>query len=125
LCYVKKNPNFVFHVFNRYQMPYFIDVILPLPLEKQFVYSLTDSEEKKIAIGMRVAVPFGKTKVYTGIVSRVHQEAPTVYEAKPIEQILDARSLVTTRQLELWQWIADYYMCAEGEVMRAALPSSF
>lgn len=106
-------------------MGHFIDVILPLPLEKQFVYSITNPEREKLGPGMRVAVPFGKTKVYTGIVSRVHEEAPIVYRAKPVEQILDETAIVTKQQLNLWKWIASYYMCAEGEVLRAALPSSF
>ncbi|HET8838937.1 MAG TPA: primosomal protein N' [Flavobacteriaceae bacterium] len=103
----------------------FIDVILPLPLEKHFTYQVTEAEAIKIRKGMRVAVPFGKTKVYTGIVAKLHQIAPTVYEAKPIEQILDEIPLVTEQQLAFWKWIASYYMCSEGEVLRAALPSAF
>lgn len=106
-------------------MNHFIDVILPLPLEKHFTYEVTEWEAKKIKVGMRVAVPLGKTKVYTGIVSKLHQLAPVVYKAKPIEQIIDETPLVTEQQLSFWKWIAAYYMCSEGEVMRAALPSAF
>lgn len=106
-------------------MDHFINVILPLPLEKHFTYSVSVSEAKKIQPGMRVAVPFGKTKVYTGIVSKIHQIPPEVYQAKPIEQILDEAPIVTDQQLKFWKWIADYYMCSEGEVLRAALPSAF
>ena len=106
-------------------MSHFIDVILPLPLEKHFTYEVTEAEAKKIQSGMRVAVPFGKTKVYTGIVSKIHRQAPQIYEAKPIEQLLDETPVVTQQQLAFWKWIATYYMCAEGEVLRAALPSAF
>lgn len=106
-------------------MNYFIDVILPLPLDKHFVYSITDEEQEKLEPGMRVAIPFGKTKVYTGIVSKIHSEAPVVYTAKPIEQILDDLPLVTSGQLAFWKWMASYYMCAEGDILRAALPSAF
>ena len=106
-------------------MPFFINVILPLPLEKHFTYSVSEAEANFLRPGMRVAVPFGKSKVYTGIVSEVHQTDPKVYEAKPIEQILDKTPVVTEAQLEFWQWIASYYMCTEGEVLRAAIPSAF
>ena len=74
---------------------------------------------------MRVAVPFGRSKIYTAIVSAIHQEDPKVYEAKPIEQILDERPLVTVEQLGFWKWLAAYYMCAEGDVLRAGVPSAF
>jgi len=74
---------------------------------------------------MRVAVSFGKSKIFTALVSDIHQIAPTAYEAKEIYQILDDEPLVTQKQLNHWQWIADYYMCSLGEVMRSALPSAF
>ncbi len=106
-------------------MSFFLDVILPLPLEKHFTYEVTQQEANLIKPGMRVAVPFGKTKIYTGIVSRVHEKAPSNYDAKPIEQILDELPVVTSLQLQFWSWVANYYMCAEGEVLRAALPGSF
>ncbi|WP_029033730.1 replication restart helicase PriA [Salinimicrobium terrae] len=106
-------------------MPFFINVILPLPLEKHFTYSVTKDEAEFLQPGMRVAVPFGKSKIYTGIVSEVHQIDPRIYEAKPIEQILDKTPVVTETQLKFWSWIASYYMCAEGEVLRAAIPSAF
>ena len=106
-------------------MPYFVNVILPIPLERHFTYTVTDVEAEGLQTGMRVAVPFGKSKVYTGIVSAVHQEAPQIYEAKPIEQILDEEPLVCEQQLKFWKWIASYYMCTEGEVLRAAVPSAY
>ncbi len=106
-------------------MSFFINVILPLPLEKHFTYSVSQVEAQFLKPGMRVGVPFGKSKIYTGIVSEVHQNPPSVYEAKPIEQILDKAPVVTETQLKFWSWIASYYMCAEGEVLRAAIPSAF
>ena len=74
---------------------------------------------------MRVAVSFGKTKMYTGLVFNIHTNAPTLYEAKEIHQILDANPVVNELQLKHWQWIANYYMCALGDVYRAAMPSAF
>ena len=106
-------------------MPYFIDVILPLPLQKRFTYAITEAEANFLEEGMRVAVPFGKSKVYTAITAAIHQNPPQVYEAKPINQILDKNPLVTKHQLKFWTWIASYYMCAEGDVLKAALPGAF
>ena len=74
---------------------------------------------------MRVAVSFGKSKIYTGIVAEIHNTSPTAYEAKDIYQILDDVPLVNELQLRHWHWVADYYMCSLGEVMRSALPSAF
>ena len=106
-------------------MSHFIDVILPIPVERAFTYRVSEAEYNFILPGMRVAVPFGKSKIYAGIVKQAHLTAPTVYEAKEIEHILDETPLVTEDQLKLWSWIASYYMCTEGEVMRASLPSAF
>ncbi|MBZ9631888.1 primosomal protein N' [Salegentibacter sp. LM13S] len=106
-------------------MAYFIDVILPLPLQKRFTYAITKDEAGFLEEGMRVAVPFGKSKVYTAITAKIHQNPPQVYEAKPINQILDKSPLVTKHQLKFWAWIASYYMCAEGDVLKAALPGAF
>ncbi|MGA9269963.1 MAG: primosomal protein N' [Lutimonas sp.] len=104
---------------------FFTDVILPIPLEKAFTYAITQAEASFMKTGMRVAVPFGNSKIYTGIVYRIHQEEPTAYEAKQIYQILDEAPVLTTRQLTLWEWMAGYYMCSLGEVLRAALPNAF
>ncbi|MCB7479943.1 replication restart helicase PriA [Christiangramia sediminis] len=106
-------------------MSYFADLILPLPLDNRFTYSLTQEEAEFIQPGMRLAVQFGKNRVYTGIVAEIHQNPPEVYEAKPIHQILDEIPLLTREQLTFWHWIASYYLCAEGDVMRAALPGAF
>ncbi|MDA9348499.1 primosomal protein N' [Polaribacter sp.] len=106
-------------------MSYFIDVILPIPIQKTFTYSITKDEANFLQKGMRVAVSFGKTKMYTGLVFNIHQIAPTLYEAKEIHQILDEAPLVNEEQLKHWQWVSDYYMCSLGDVYRAALPSAF
>ncbi len=106
-------------------MQYFINVILPIPLEKLFTYSVSADEASFLQPGMRVAVPFGKSKIYTGLVHEVHTAPPTVYEAKDLHQILDERPIINHIQMRHWQWIADYYMCTIGEVMRSALPSAF
>ncbi|NJB82644.1 replication restart helicase PriA [Wenyingzhuangia aestuarii] len=105
--------------------PYFVDVLLPLPLERQFTYRITKEEYHFLKIGMRVAVPFGKSKIYTGIVYKLHEEEPQAYEAKDIYQILDDTPVLNTEQLKHWEWIATYYMCSLGEVLRAAFPSVF
>jgi len=106
-------------------MQYFIDVIIPVPLQKLFTYSITSAEASFLKLGMRVAVPFGKSKIYTAIVAEIHTNPPTAYDAKDIHQILDEGSIVNEKQLQLWHWIADYYMCTLGDVMRAALPNAF
>ncbi|WP_369049164.1 primosomal protein N' [Tenacibaculum sp. UWU-22] len=104
---------------------YFIDVILPVPIQKTFTYSINKSEANFIKKGMRVAVSFGKNKIYTALVFAIHNTPPTVYEAKEIYQILDQHPIVNELQLQHWQWISDYYMCSLGEVYRAALPAAF
>jgi len=106
-------------------LSYFIDVILPIPIQKLFTYSITDAEAEYLEVGMRVSVPFGKSKIYTGLVYNIHQKPPLVYEAKEIHQILDEVPLVNTLQIKFWKWISSYYMCTLGDVMRAALPSAF
>jgi primosomal protein N' (replication factor Y) (superfamily II helicase) len=103
---------------------FFIEVILPLSLSKTFTYSVSEAEFEYIKAGMRVSVPFGKTKFYTGIVFSLHHDAPTLYEAKEINQIIDAFSIVNSIQLAHWIWISEYYMCTIGEVFKTALPSA-
>ena len=106
-------------------MQHFINVILPIPLEKLFTYSVSKTEFEYLQIGMRVAVPFGKSKIYTALVYEIHSTPPDVYEAKEIHKILDEHPIVNQLQLQHWRWIADYYMCTIGEVFRSALPSAF
>ncbi|MEC3966912.1 replication restart helicase PriA [Flagellimonas halotolerans] len=106
-------------------MDYFLDVVLPIPLEKLFTYKISQAEADFIQEGMRVAVPFGKSKIYTALAYRVHQNAPEAYQPKEIYQILDEQPVVTQIQLKHWGWVAKYYMCTLGEVIRSALPSAF
>ncbi|MEP6930287.1 MAG: primosomal protein N' [Flavobacterium sp.] len=104
---------------------YFIEVILPLSLAKTFTYSVSEAEFHFIKKGMRVAVPFGKSKMYTALVLDVHENAPSLYEAKEIHQILDEKPIATEIQIKHWLWVADYYMCGIGDVYRGAFPSGF
>lgn len=103
---------------------YYVDVILPLPLEKTFAYRVTQAEFELLKPGMRVAVPFGKSKMYTAIVYTLHHTAPLEYEVKDIELIVDDEPVVTKAQFIFWEWISSYYLCSLGQVMRAALPKS-
>ena len=106
-------------------MTYFLDVILPIPLQKAFTYHITKAEAQFLKTGMRVSVPFGKSKIYTALAYKVHNSPPMAYEPKTIHQILDEIPVVTQKQLNHWEWIAKYYMCSLGEVMRAAMPNAF
>jgi len=106
-------------------MPYFIEVVLPLSLPRPFTYAVNEAEFAFLQPGMRVAVPFGKNKLYTGLVVALHETPPQLYEAKEIHQILDDEPLVTETQLKHWNWIAEYYMCSVGEVYKSALPGGF
>ena len=105
-------------------MTHFVEVILPLNLANSFSYRISEREASFIQPGHRVTVPFGKTSVYTGIALETHKEHPRGYRVKDIEEILDVEPIVTEQQLELWKWIADYYMCSLGMVMKASLPST-
>ncbi|MFY7988919.1 MAG: replication restart helicase PriA [Flavobacterium sp.] len=106
-------------------MLYFIKVVLPLAVSKTFTYQVSEAEYNYIQIGMRVAVPFGKTKIYTALVLDKTNTPPQLYEAKEIHQILDEKPVVNSHQIEHWKWIASYYMCSLGEVFRSALPSGY
>ena len=101
----------------------YIDVILPLPLKATFTYAVDDDMAKRVKRGCRVLVPLGKKKHYTGIVVRIHQDEPKGYEVKYAFALLEEQPAVLPQQLRLWQWIADYYLCAEGDVYNAAVPA--
>lgn len=101
----------------------FVDVILPLPLDGVFTYSVPASEEGRVREGVRVVVPFGRNKTYVGIISDIHHQSPEGYQTKDILQVIDFSPILLDTQLKLWQWIADYYMSPIGEVYKAALPS--
>lgn len=100
----------------------YADIILPLPLEGVFTYSVPDDMASAVKPGMRVVVPLGRSKKYMGVVLKVHDVKPD-FEVKDILSLSDTRPSVTALQLRLWQWIADYYMSPLGDVFKAALPA--
>jgi primosomal protein N' (replication factor Y) len=102
----------------------FVEVILPLAIAKNYTYRVPFELNNIIAIGKRVVVQFGKSKLYTAIVSAITENPPEKYEAKYLLEILDDRPVVTKKQLQFWKWLGEYYMCNDGEVMNAALPSA-
>ncbi len=101
----------------------FTDIILPLPLDGVFTYSVPQSLEGQVKRGVRVLVPLGRNKTYVGIISEVHDKKPEGYQTKDILQVLDSSPILLDAQLHLWQWIADYYMSPIGEVFKAAFPA--
>ena len=101
----------------------FADVILPVPIHRSFTYRIPFELNQNVHLGCRVIVPFGKSKMQTAIVLRIHQEIPQSYKSKYIEAVLDHSPIVTTKQIEFWHWISRYYMSPIGDVMNAALPS--
>lgn len=103
----------------------FVNVILPIPIYKEFTYRIPHDMKDQVGVGIRVIVPFGKSKLYTGIITKISETAPIEYTAKYVEHILDNQPLITPQQYQLWKWISSYYMCSIGEVMNAALPSNF
>ena len=100
----------------------YADVILPLPLEGVFTYSVPDSLKEQVKTGFRVLVPFGRSKTYIGIVANIHDNTPT-FKVKDISAVLDNRRMVIDKQLRLWQWISKYYMSSIGDVYNAAFPA--
>ena len=103
----------------------FAEVIIPLALPKNYTWHIPDHMLDMISVGCRVEVNLGKNKKYAGIVKRIHNDAPTSFEAKDIINVLDPEPVIQKYQLQFWEWMAEYYMCTEGEVMAAALPAHF
>lgn len=103
----------------------FVKVILPVPLHQQYTYSVPLHLRSYIKKGIRVEVPFGKNKLYAGLVYDIVSQAPTDYSTKPILAVLDEAPIVTQQQFALWEWMAEYYVCTMGEIMQAALPAGF
>jgi len=101
----------------------FADVIVPLPLQDSYTYSIPSGLESSLKRGCRVLVPFGRSKSYVGIVRAIHTKVPQGYEVKPIKECLDTQPIVTEAQFSFWEWIAQYYVCPLGDVMNAALPA--
>lgn len=100
----------------------YIDVILPLGVPNLYTYHVPDDLKDQLDVGFRVVVQFGKSKLYSAIVYRKHADPPKAYMAKDIQMVLDDQPVVNAKQLKLWDWIKDYYMCHPGDVMSAALP---
>lgn len=100
----------------------YVDVILPLPLEGTFTYSVPDTLAPQVRMGVRVVVPLGRSKTYTAMAVRTHGDKPE-FDTRDIIQVVDDSHVLPERQLRLWQWISTYYMCALGDVFKAALPA--
>lgn len=102
---------------------WYAEIILPLPLDSTFTYAIPAEMESVVKVGYRVIVPFGRKKYYTGIVRSLTTQAPGGFEIKDIAVVLDGYPIVRHPQLKLWEWVAEYYMCAVGDVYKAAVPS--
>lgn len=102
----------------------FVEVILPLAIAKAYTYRVPREWNGQVAVGKRVIVQFGKSKVYSAVISAVTDRPPELYEAKYILDVLDDYPIVVDAQLRLWEWISSYYLCTIGEVMQAALPAA-
>ena len=101
----------------------FAEILLPLPLQGTFTYSVPPEMSAQVCPGHRVIVPFGAKKFYTGIVTGFAPREPEGFEVKPVSQVLDTAPIVRHPQLKFWNWLADYYLCSPGEVYKAALPA--
>ena len=101
---------------------HYVDVILPLPLEGTFTYSVPEPMVAQVRMGVRVLVPLGRSKTYTAMAMRLHSDKPE-FETRPIIQVIDAEPVLIEQQLRLWQWISTYYMSPIGDVFKAALPA--
>ena len=106
-------------------MDMFADIILPVPLNRLFTYSVPPALESDIAPGKRVCVPFGRGRHLTGIVSVIHNNRPTEYQVKDIEKVMDIDiPTLLPYQIELIDWISRYYLCTPGDTLKMLLPNS-
>jgi primosomal protein N' (replication factor Y) len=103
----------------------YAEIIIPLAVPKNYTWAIPDKMLASLQPGCRVEVNLGKNKKYSGIIKKVHDVAPTSFEAKDILNVLDVEPVVQPYQLDFWKWLAAYYMCTEGEVMSAAMPAHF
>ncbi|NIJ55350.1 replication restart helicase PriA [Dyadobacter arcticus] len=101
----------------------FADLILPVPVPALFTYRVPREMSELIKVGARVIVQFGQKRVITAVVARIHPNPPVKYQAKYILELLDDQPIVTAKQLELFNWVAEYYLCNIGEVLNVALPA--
>jgi primosomal protein N' (replication factor Y) len=105
------------------RITYFADVILPIPVPKLFTYRIPYELNDVVQVGSRVIVQFGNKKVLTAVIAKLHHTPPQHYQAKYILELLDTEPIISQKQLDLFAWVADYYLCTIGEVMNVALPS--
>lgn len=105
-----------------YHAMLYVEVILPLPLDGTFTYSVPDTLAPQVRMGVRVVVPLGRSKTYTAMAVSTHNDKPE-FDTRDIIQVVDDSPVLPERQLRLWQWISTYYMCAFGDVFKAALPA--
>jgi len=103
----------------------YAEIIIPLALPKNYTWSVPEQFRTLVKPGIRVEVVLGKNKKYSGVIKQLLNAQPQPYETKDILNILDTEPIVFPEQLKLWEWVASYYMCSEGEVMAAALPAHF
>ena len=102
----------------------YAEVIIPLALPANYTWSVPEQWQSQVKEGCRVEVEL-RNKKYAGIVKRLHSDKPSAFEPKPIGNLLDTEPILHPSQQKLWEWIAEYYLCSEGEVMAAALPAHF
>lgn len=110
---------------TKYTYQQFAHVVLPLALPQMYTYAIPEALENQLKPGMRVEVQFGKQKLYAAIVWQIDNVPPAAYVPKEILSLIDDDPIITSWQMQQWQWIASYYMCTIGEVMQAALPAYF
>ncbi len=101
----------------------YADVVLPLSVPKPYTYAVPEALINQIAFGVRVEVPFGGKKLYSGLVVEVHHKKP-VHPVKSVLSIIDDKPLINHKTILFWNWLSDYYVCSLGEVMEAALPTN-
>ncbi len=101
---------------------HFADIILPLAVRGRFTYRIPEDIADNVRPGVLVTVPFGSRILYSGIVCRVHDKSPEIKNLKSVINVTDSIPLINELQLKLWLWISEYYLCSEGEVMKAAMP---
>lgn len=103
----------------------FCEVILPLHLPRTFTYRIPTDLQGEVQVGCRVAVQFGRKRIYSALVAELHERVPHVQSVKFILELIDSEPVISQENLSFWQWIADYYACYIGDVMLAGLPAAF
>ncbi|MFM2135613.1 MAG: primosomal protein, partial [Bacteroidota bacterium] len=102
----------------------FAEIIVPIPIDRKLTYSVPSELSDEISAGKRVVVPVGKNKLYSGLVTRVHNERPAFGSVKPVQAVLDDHPIVGEAHLAFWDWVVSYYLCQPGDVFNCAVPSA-